>query len=62
MVKVVSLFLIAMLVLGMFGKLSILLPKALKKKKSIKNAKKCKSCGSYIVGNAPCVCKSGKKS
>jgi hypothetical protein len=59
MVKVVSLFLIGMLVLAMFGKLR--LPKLPKRKprKTIETAGKCHKCGAYKIGNNPCVC--GKK-
>lgn len=53
-VKAVSLFLIAMLVLGMFGRLR--LPDALKRKQ-IQKAKKCSDCGAYIVGKGTCPCK-----
>ncbi len=51
MVKVVTFFLIAMLVLGMFGKLRV--PKL---RKSRKAAKKCPDCGTYLIGKAPCPC------
>lgn len=56
MVKVVSLFLIGMLVLAMFGKLR--LPKLPKRKprKTIEAAGKCSKCGAYKIGDAPCVC------
>lgn len=54
-IKAVSLFLIAMLVLGMFGKLR--LPKPGGKRGRIKSAKKCKSCGGYVLGEGPCRCK-----
>lgn len=52
-VKAVSLFLIAMLVLGMFGKLRI--PKVRAKRLADKKAK-CSSCGAYRIGKGPCNC------
>lgn len=55
--KAVSLFLVFILVLGMFGKLSLLKPSF--KKPQLKKAKKCSSCGAFLIGNGPCAC--GKK-
>ncbi len=49
MIKIVSLFLIFMLVLAMFGRLR--LPGAQK----IKNAK-CPKCGRFKIGKGPCAC------
>jgi hypothetical protein len=56
LIKVVLLFLIAMLVLGMFGKLRA--PKLPKfgKRKRMEQARKCPDCGSYIIGDGPCPC------
>ncbi|MBZ0128953.1 MAG: hypothetical protein K8F59_07540 [Rhodobacteraceae bacterium] len=56
-IKAVSLFLIAMLVLAMFGKLRM--PKIGGRKSSDKTlkARKCRKCGSYILGEGPCACK-----
>ena len=53
--KAVTLFLIAMLVLGMFGKLR--LPRLGSRRKGIKTAKKCRHCGGYILGDGPCPCR-----
>jgi hypothetical protein len=55
-VKVVSLFLIGILVLAMFGKLRA--PKIDNPFKSRKplETKKCPKCGSYILGDGPCAC------
>jgi len=59
MVKVVSLFLIGMLVLAMFGKLRMpKLPKV-KPRKPIQTAKKCPKCGAYRIGDKPCDCDKG---
>ena len=51
MVKVVTLFLVFVAVLAMFGKLSILLPKVLRK-----TAKTCPKCGRHKIGKGPCPC------
>ena len=48
--KIVSFFLIGMVVLGMFGKLRLPKVKALE-------AKRCAKCGSFKIGKSPCVCK-----
>jgi hypothetical protein len=52
--KIVSLFLVFMAVLAMFGKLRI--PGA----KRLASAK-CASCGRYRIGKGPCACGRGKK-
>lgn len=54
MVKVVSLFLIGMLVLAMFGKLRF-------PGKKMLDRRKCPSCGRYRIGRGPCACGNGKK-
>ncbi|MGE4611365.1 MAG: hypothetical protein AAED33_08230 [Paracoccaceae bacterium] len=54
MIKAVSLFLIAILVLGIFGKLRM--PK-FRKPRDLPRAKKCKTCGNYLIGIEPCKCK-----
>jgi hypothetical protein len=51
-VKVVSLFLIGMVILAMMGRLRI--PGA----KRLKSAK-CKKCGRYRIGKGPCSCEQG---
>lgn len=54
-IKVVFLFLIAILVLAMFGRLKA--PKITgKSNKKPMDARKCKKCGSYILGEGPCAC------
>ncbi len=50
MVKVVTLFLIGMLVLAMFGKLRFPGQKRLE-------SAKCPKCGRYRIGKGPCDCK-----
>lgn len=59
--KIVSLFLIGIAVLGMFGRLRW--PGSQKRigKKNPRPAKprKCKNCGAYIIGDGPCPCGKG---
>jgi hypothetical protein len=57
MVKVVSLFLIGMLVLAMFGKLRLPKPKMPK----MMTSKKCPACGRHKIGSGPCACGAEKK-
>ncbi|WP_432689266.1 hypothetical protein [Pseudooceanicola sp. C21-150M6] len=49
--KVVILFLVAMGVLAMFGKLKA--PRLM--------SNKCKRCGRYKIGKGPCPCEGGKR-
>lgn len=51
-IKIVSLFLIAMLVLAMFGKLRY-------PGKARLEAAKCRKCGRYRIGNKSCDCDVG---
>lgn len=53
LVKIITLFLVFIAVLGMFGKLSLLLPKRREK------TARCKTCGRHIIGKGPCACKAG---
>ncbi|MFT4715963.1 MAG: hypothetical protein ACI861_001605 [Paracoccaceae bacterium] len=55
-IKAVSLFLIAIIALAMFGRLKM--PKIRGRNKAGKkmDASKCKKCGSYILGKGPCAC------
>lgn len=52
-VKIVTLFLVFIAVLGMFGKLSILIPKKLRQ------TAKCDACGRHKIGKGPCPCGNG---
>ena len=54
--KAVSLFLVAMLVLGMFGRFRWP-PERLKRRRQVRDAKKCRDCGGYILGDGPCPCR-----
>ncbi len=56
MIKAVLLFLVVMLLLGMFGKWR--LPKIAPRKRgtAIEPARKCSLCGAYIVGSTPEPC------
>ncbi len=51
--KIVTLFLVFVAVLGMFGKLSLLLPKKLRK------TARCKACGRHLIGKGKCPCGQG---
>ena len=53
MIKIVSLFLIGMMVLAMFGRLRY------PGQKTIQN-QKCPKCGRYRIGRGPCGCSSKK--
>jgi hypothetical protein len=48
-IKIVSLFLVGMVVLAMFGRLKV--PKL-----KFGNGKKCKKCGAPLINNSICVC------
>jgi len=47
--KIVVIFLLVMMLIGMIGKWRNPTPKS-----SGKRARKCKTCGSFIIGNGPC--------
>jgi hypothetical protein len=51
MIQVVGLFLIAMLVLALFGRIR----KPGGSKRAVRG--KCKSCGAPLIGSTPCPCK-----
>ncbi len=53
LVKIVTIFLVFIAVLGMFGKLRLLLPRKFRK-----NAR-CEKCGRHLIGSGPCPCKKG---
>lgn len=61
LIKVVVLFLIGMLVLGMFGKLRRPKLPGIRRRKQVQEARKCPDCGSYVIGDGPCPCHGGKK-
>ena len=56
MIKVVTFFLIAMLILGLFGKLRMPRLPGGRKDPKIPAARKCRRCGAYVVGKGPCAC------
>lgn len=60
MVKVVTLFLIAMIVLAMMGRLRFPKFGSRNRKGSIKDARKCPECGSYILHDGDCGCDAKK--
>ncbi len=51
LVKIVTVFLVFIAILGMFGKLSLLIPKKLRRV-----AAKCEACGRHRIGKGPCPC------
>lgn len=53
--KIVSLFLIGIAVLAMFGRLR------LPGRPKLPTPKKCPNCGNYVIGLGPCKCKERKK-
>ncbi len=66
-IKAVSLFLIAMLLLAMFGRLRLPGggaggngPKGRRGRAKRLDARKCPDCGSYVIGPGPCPCKTAK--
>lgn len=61
MVKVVSLFLVLIAVLAMFGKLSLLKHISPIKRRKVNDAKKCPKCGTYKIGSARCRCTTENK-
>lgn len=52
--KIITLFLVGMAVLAMFGKLKV--PK-IGPKLGSKKVKTCAKCGSYKIGKGPCPCR-----
>ena len=52
--KIVTLFLVFIAILGIFGKLSLLVPKRRQKKVA-----RCQTCGQHLIGSGPCACKKG---
>ena len=57
MVKIISLFLIAMVVLAIFGRLRLPGLGKRKGRSQIKEARKCPDCGTYVLEPGPCKCK-----
>ncbi|KAF0675991.1 hypothetical protein [Profundibacterium mesophilum] len=53
MIKVVTLFLIGMVIMAMFGKLRFPGQQKLR-------SMKCPGCGRYAIGKGPCACGAGK--
>lgn len=49
--KIVTLFLVFIAILGIFGKLHVLLPRRRQK------TARCKNCGRHLIGKGPCECK-----
>ena len=51
MLKIVTIFLIFIALLAIFGKLRLLLPRSMRGL-----AQKCAGCGRYRIGKGPCPC------
>ncbi len=51
MLKIVTIFLVVIAVLAMFGKLRLLLPRRIERL-----SKRCVGCGRYRIGKGPCPC------
>nr|WP_323780316.1 hypothetical protein [Amylibacter sp.] len=62
MVKVVTLFLVFILVLAMFGRLRMPKINNPMKRKGVKAGVKCKSCGRYSLAGEKCPCGAKDKS
>lgn len=58
MSKAVIIFLIFIVLLGIFGKLRLPTFPNIKRKNSLSQAKKCKDCGAYMFSGIECGCKS----
>lgn len=59
MTKVVTLFLVVMAVLALFGRLRVPRVGGSRKPKAI-DSRKCPECGAFIVGKGPCPCQEEK--
>ncbi|MEO0999201.1 MAG: hypothetical protein AAFW69_01145 [Pseudomonadota bacterium] len=58
-VKAVVLFLLAMLILGMFGRWRFGGPRVPRRDRTLRRVsegKRCKRCGAWRVGSGPCAC------
>jgi hypothetical protein len=53
-VKVITFFLIGMLILALFGRLR--LPGTGPRTRRAAKPKSCKTCGRFLIGNGPCDC------
>jgi hypothetical protein len=62
MSKVVLLFLIFIMVLGIFGKLRLPKLPTFKRNKGVEDARKCESCGAFLFKGVDCGCKNNKGS
>ena len=58
LIKGVTLFLIALAVLAMFGKWRLRLPGRDRRADLPPMPKKCRACGAPIIGKGPCACRS----
>ncbi|NNU79664.1 hypothetical protein HMH01_04340 [Halovulum dunhuangense] len=56
MIKIVTIFLIAMMILAIFGRLRMPRLPGARKLTKLPRVRKCKACGAPIPGKGPCVC------
>jgi hypothetical protein len=56
LIKIITIFLIGIAVLAMFGRLRLPKLKNPLRRDGQLNASKCNKCGSYILGQGPCAC------
>ncbi|RMD49567.1 MAG: hypothetical protein D6832_01510, partial [Alphaproteobacteria bacterium] len=57
-IKIVTLFLIAMAVLAMFGRLRFGGGRrSARRRPPVIESRKCPDCGAYVIGDGPCACK-----
>lgn len=61
MFKIISLFLIAIVILAMVGKIKTPSIGGNKSPKKVQKTRKCEQCGSYVIGKGTCACKTQKK-
>lgn len=63
LIKAVTFFLVALVVLAMFGKFrpKLRLPELKRRADLPPKPGKCSDCGTYLIGSAPCACKSRKR-
>lgn len=60
MIKIVSIFLILMVVLAMFGRLRMPKIKNPLKRKKVQPGEKCDACGRYNLAGETCICAAPK--
>lgn len=59
LVKIITVFLVVMAVLAMFGRLRLRLPRPRKRDDLPPKPRKCPDCGAYMIGTGRCPCHDG---